>query len=96
MKLILVYCSYRQYQRYLMRDRPSDLTDIVTEQDFKKAQAYNLDKSRFGFIDGLYRQIETILMLHYNVLPYFWSLAGQILYKVSGYGSEYEVKQHIL
>lgn len=73
-----------------MRDRPSDLTDIVTEEDFKKAQAYNLDKSRFGFVDGLYKQIETVLMLHYDALPYFWNLAGQILYKVTGYGSEYE------
>lgn len=75
-----------------MHDRPSDLTDIVTEADFKKAQAYNLDKSRFGFVDGLYKQIETVLMLQYDALPYFWNLAGQILYKVTGYGSEYEVR----
>jgi STE24 endopeptidase len=74
-----------------MRDRPSELADIVTEEDFKKAQVYNLDKSRFGFIEGFYKQIETVLMLHYDALPKIWDFSGELLYKISGYGSEYEV-----
>ncbi|CAO3684341.1 unnamed protein product [Rhizopus stolonifer] len=62
------YLNYRQYCRYLMRNCPSELADIVTEKDFKKAQAYNLDKSRFGFIEGVYKQAETVLML--IMMPY--------------------------
>ncbi|KAG0746123.1 hypothetical protein G6F57_002971 [Rhizopus arrhizus] len=85
------YLNYRQYCRYLMRDRPKELADIVTEVDFKKAQAYNLDKSRFGFIEGAYKQFETLLMLQYDGLPFIWDLSGNILYKISGYGTDYEI-----
>jgi STE24 endopeptidase len=74
-----------------MKERPMELADIVTEQDFKKAQAYNLDKSRFGFFEGIYKQGETILMLHYDVLPKLWQLSGEWLLSFAGYGSEYEV-----
>lgn len=74
-----------------MPKRPSELADIVTEEDFKKAQVYNYDKSRFGFVEGAYKQIETVLMLYYNALPKIWDISGQILYKVSGYDAEYEV-----
>lgn len=91
MSLLNVMSSYRQHNRYLMPERPSELADIVSEEDFKKAQAYNLDKSRFGFIEGIYKQVETIFMLHYDALPKIWNYAGEILYKFTGYGSEYEV-----
>ncbi|KAI7905574.1 peptidase family M48-domain-containing protein [Cokeromyces recurvatus] len=90
------YLNYRQHCRYLMRNRPSELADIVTEADFKKAQAYNLDKSSFGFVEGLYKQVETILMLHYDALPKIWDLSGQILYKLTGYTTDYEILQSLV
>ncbi|KAI8888519.1 hypothetical protein K501DRAFT_210173 [Backusella circina FSU 941] len=90
------YLDYRQHKRYLMKERPKELADIVTEQDFKKAQAYNLDKSRFGFFEGFYKQSETILMLHYDVLPKLWQLSGEWLSSFAGYGSEYEITHSII
>lgn len=86
-----IYFSYRQYTRYLMPKRPSELADIVTEEDFKKAQLYNLDKARFGFIEGIYKQVESVLMLHYDALPKIWDFAGELLFKATGYGTDYEV-----
>lgn len=74
-----------------MLERPTELADIVTKEDFKKAQAYNLDKSRFGFIESLYKQIETVFLLQYDALPYIWDASGNILYTLTGYGTEYEV-----
>lgn len=74
-----------------MPKRPSELADIVTEEDFKKAQLYNYDKSRFAFVENLYKLIETVLILHFDGLPKIWDTAGDILFKVSGYGAEYEV-----
>lgn len=74
-----------------MLERPTELADIVTKEDFRKAQAYNLDKSRFGFIESFYKQIETVLLLHYDALPKIWDISGDILYKITGYGTEYEV-----
>lgn len=74
-----------------MRNRPAEIADIVSEEDFKKAQFYNLDKSRFGFVEGLYKQIETVLMLHYDALYKIWDISGEVLLKLTGYGAEYEV-----
>ncbi|CAO3687232.1 unnamed protein product [Rhizopus microsporus] len=85
------YLNYRQHCRYLMRHRPDELADIVTEEDFKKSQAYNLDKSRFGFIESFYKQVETVLMLHYDALPKMWNFSGDLLYKISGYSTDYEI-----
>ncbi|KAI8969992.1 peptidase family M48-domain-containing protein [Mycotypha africana] len=90
------YLNLRQHRRYLLRDRPTELADIVTAEDFKKAQAYNLDKSRFGFIVGLYKQIETVLIIYYDVLPTLWNISGFAMYKVSGYGPEHEIIQSLV
>ncbi|CEP19164.1 hypothetical protein [Parasitella parasitica] len=90
------YLNYRQHTRYLMPKRPSELADIVSEDDFKKAQAYNYEKSRFAFVEGLYKQVETVLMLYYDALPKIWNASGEILLKVSGYGSEYEILQSLV
>ncbi|CEJ00851.1 hypothetical protein RMCBS344292_14897 [Rhizopus microsporus] len=90
------YLNYRQHCRYLMRHRPDELADIVTEEDFKKSQAYNLDKSRFGFIESFYKQVETVLMLHYDALPKMWNFSGDLLYKISGYSTDYEILHSIV
>lgn len=74
-----------------MPKRPTELADIVTEEDFGKAQLYNLDKARFGFIEGIYKQLESVLMLHYDVLPKIWDYSGELLFKATGYGTNYEV-----
>lgn len=74
-----------------MPKRPSELADIVTEEDFKKAQLYNYDKSRFSFVVNFWKLVETVLMLHYDGLPKIWDVSGDILFKVAGYGTEYEV-----
>ncbi|CAO0790339.1 unnamed protein product [Mucor circinelloides] len=79
-----------------MPKRPSELADIVTEEDFKKAQLYNYDKSRFAFVENLYKLIETMLILHFDGLPKIWDTAGDILFKVSGYGAEYEILQSLV
>ena len=89
--IFLFQTSYRQYQRYLQLERPTELADIVSKADFTKAQAYNLDKSRFGFIESFYKQFETVLLLHYDALPYIWDLSGDLLFNTTGYGSDHEV-----
>jgi STE24 endopeptidase len=87
----MIKYSFRQYKRYLMLERPTELADIVSKEDFAKAQAYNLDKSRFGFFESFYKQFETVLLLHYDALPYIWDVSGNVLFKLFGYDTEYEV-----
>ena len=59
----LNYCfkfSYLQYKVYRDTDDvPEDLEDYIDEETFEKSRSYQLDKSRFGFIAGLYSQIES-------------------------------------
>lgn len=83
--------SYRQHRRYLMRDRPKELADIVSEADFAKSQSYNLDKSRFAFVENTFKQALVVLQLHYDFLPWLWNLSGQKMLQYTGYGEEYEV-----
>jgi len=74
---------------------PPALNGIVTQTDFEKAQAYNLDKSRFGFFSSYISQVEITVVLLANLLPWFWNFAGQLLTKY-GYGPEYEVTHSIV
>ncbi|KAF7731263.1 hypothetical protein EC973_000679 [Apophysomyces ossiformis] len=90
------YLNYRQYRLYLLTDRPENLTDIVSESVFKKSQSYNLDKSRFGFVHNAFKQLETIAVLHYDVLPLLWDFAGQLMFKYAGYGHEHEIVQSLI
>ncbi|KAJ8662417.1 hypothetical protein O0I10_002111 [Lichtheimia ornata] len=90
------YLNYRQHRRYLMRERPQDLADIVNETDFSKSQSYNLEKSRFAFVENAYKQLEILLQLHYDVLPWLWDFSGRLLSQYAGYGSEYEILQSMV
>ncbi|KAI9019524.1 peptidase family M48-domain-containing protein [Phycomyces nitens] len=90
------YLNFRQYRRYLLKERPSDLADIVSQEDFAKAQSYNLEKSQFGFIENAYKQAETIAMLGLDFLPFIWDFSGRLMLSVAGYGPEYEIVQSIV
>ncbi|KAL1930672.1 hypothetical protein VTP01DRAFT_10834 [Rhizomucor pusillus] len=90
------YLNYRQHRRYLMRDRPKELADIVNEADFAKSQSYNLDKSRFAFVENTFKQALVVLQLHYDFLPWLWNLSGQKMLQYTGYGEEYEIAQSIV
>ncbi|KAI9308286.1 peptidase family M48-domain-containing protein [Cunninghamella echinulata] len=90
------YLNYRQYKRYLLPNRPKDLADIVSEEDFKKAQKYNLDKSRFGFLHDFIKHIEALLFLYYNGMAWFWYTSGSLLETYGGYGPEHQILQSLV
>ncbi|KAI8814973.1 peptidase family M48-domain-containing protein [Cladochytrium replicatum] len=72
------YLSIRQHRRFLIQTRPEELKAIVNEDDFLKSQAYGLDKSNFGFVSGAFTQIQTTLILLWDVLPWFWWYSGTL------------------
>ncbi|KAI9290052.1 peptidase family M48-domain-containing protein [Umbelopsis sp. AD052] len=90
------YLSWRQYRKYLEPKRPSNLADIVSEEDFAKAQAYGADKSRFDFIATAYGQVQTVAMIVYDGLPLLWDYSGSLMYKFGGLGPEYEITQSLV
>lgn len=85
--------SWRQYRKYLETKRPNNLADIVSEEDFAKAQLYGVDKSRFDFVATAYNQIQTVAMIVYDWLPLLWDYSGSLMYKFGGLGPEYEVRR---
>ncbi|ORX62358.1 hypothetical protein DM01DRAFT_1077349 [Hesseltinella vesiculosa] len=90
------YLNHRQHRRYLMPNRPKELADIVTEEDFKKAQSYNSDKSRFGFVHDVIKQAESVALLYYNGMAWLWYASGHLLETYTGYGPEYQILQSLV
>lgn len=68
--------SLRQYKVLQQKKPPKALEDEVSQDVFDKSQAYGRAKSKFGFISGLYSQIQNVLFIQYDVLPKLWSLTG--------------------
>jgi STE24 endopeptidase len=83
---------YRHYRNLRSKVQPKALQEYVTEEEFHKAQAYGLDKTRFGFVESLYNEIISTLTLTLNLLPWLWGVSGVVLFKLTGYDSEYEVR----
>ncbi|KAF9429218.1 hypothetical protein BGZ76_001642 [Entomortierella beljakovae] len=92
----LLTISFRHYRNLRSNVRPKALSDHITEEQFLKAQAYGLDKTRFEFVTSVFGQIENTLMLVYNFMPWIWDLSGKFMFDVAGYGSEYEITQSII
>ncbi|KAF8977821.1 hypothetical protein BGZ46_007098 [Entomortierella lignicola] len=84
------YLRFRHYRNLRSNVRPKALTEYVTEEEFLKAQAYGLDKARFGFIQSVFSQIENTLIITLEFMPWLWNVSGDIMFKVAGFGSEYE------
>jgi len=68
--------SLRQYQVLQKTKPPKTLEDEITQDVFDKSQSYGRAKAKFGFISGLYSQIQNLLFIQYDVLPKLWSLTG--------------------
>lgn len=58
---------------------PKVLEAEVSQEVYDKSQEYGRAKARFGFIKGLYGQVQNIAFIHFDVLPKLWSWTGQLL-----------------
>ncbi|KAF9917511.1 hypothetical protein BX616_000770 [Lobosporangium transversale] len=90
------YLRYRHYRNLRSKVVPTALREYVSDEEFRKAQAYGLDKTRFGFVESLFTQIQNTLSIVYDFMPWLWGLSGNIMFKVTGYGKEYEITQSIM
>lgn len=90
------YLSYRQYKVYRdTEDVPDQLEDYIDEETFEKSRRYQVDKTKFGFISGLYSQIESSLILWFFGIPLLWNCAGTVN-KHFGYDETHEIKQSMV
>ncbi|CAF0730097.1 unnamed protein product [Adineta steineri] len=89
------YLSYRQYCNYKRRQNvPPELKDVMTNEQLEKARSYAIDKMYFSQIRSVFNEIETIVLLLIGILPWVWSLSGNILSKYNY--NNYEILQSIV
>uniref|UniRef100_A0A914DEW3 CAAX prenyl protease n=1 Tax=Acrobeloides nanus TaxID=290746 RepID=A0A914DEW3_9BILA len=79
------YMGWRQYRVH--RDnvkRPDHVSEIITEEEYNKARAYKLDKHLYGFVTHTWSHLQTNAVLLLGLLPFFWSISGNISEKIYG------------
>ncbi|KAF9425358.1 hypothetical protein BGZ94_007594 [Podila epigama] len=90
------YLRFRHYRNLCSTERPKALQEHVSDEEFQKAQAYGRDKARFGFVATVVEQVQGVLMLAYDFLPWLWRVSGDAMFAVTGFGSEYEITQSLV
>ncbi|EXJ79374.1 STE24 endopeptidase [Capronia epimyces CBS 606.96] len=70
------FLSLRQYRVLQRKKPPKTLEDEISQDVYDKSQAYGRAKLKFGFLSGLYSQIQNVLFIQYDILPKLWSLTG--------------------
>lgn len=96
--------EYRQYKVYKNTDKvPVELEKQIDQETFKKAKAYAIDKVKFGFIAGLYGEIQSTVVICCFLMPFFWNLSKDIMTseiigasKTNSRTIEWEIFQSIL
>ncbi|KAI0380750.1 peptidase family M48-domain-containing protein [Hypomontagnella monticulosa] len=74
------FLSLRQY-RVLKNTKPPKVLEKEVSQDvYDKSQDYGRAKAKFGFVKGLWGQIQNIAFIHFDVLPKLWSWTGGLLH----------------
>lgn len=77
------FLSYRQYQVLKKSKPPKVLEAEISQETYDKSQEYGRAKAKFGFIKGLYGQIQNIAFIHFDVLPKLWSWTGDLLLSIA-------------
>jgi len=86
-----MYLSHRQRRLYRSTTSvPVELKDTIDDETFQKARAYSIDKSVFGFWNGLYGQSEGTAVLLLGGIPFLWGVSGDLLAHFE-YSSDYEI-----
>jgi len=70
------FLSLRQYRVLKQTRPPKVLQNEVSQEVFDKSQAYGRAKAKFGFVSGLYGQIQNTAFIYYDVLPKLWVMTG--------------------
>ncbi|OTB06141.1 hypothetical protein M426DRAFT_319218 [Hypoxylon sp. CI-4A] len=73
------FLSLRQYRVLKNTKPPKVLQNEVAQDVYDKSQEYGRAKAKFGFVRGLWGQVQNIAFIHYDVLPKLWSWTGGLL-----------------
>lgn len=80
------YLAFRQYQIYHTTEKvPKELENHIDHETFKKSKSYSIDKAKFGFITGLFDQIQSTFKIYFFLMPFFWNLSSEIMVSKFGF-----------
>ncbi|KAL1974290.1 hypothetical protein VTN31DRAFT_4494 [Thermomyces dupontii] len=68
--------SLRQYSVLKRTKPPKVLEGEVSDKVFQDSQAYGRAKAKFGFVSGLYSQVQNLVIIYKDFLPKLWGLTG--------------------
>ncbi|KAK8101744.1 uncharacterized protein PG998_006843 [Apiospora kogelbergensis] len=77
------FLSWRQYQVLKKTKVPKVLEAEVSQEVYDKSQDYGRAKAKFGWVRGLYGQLQNIAFIHFDVLPKLWAWTGKLLLNVA-------------
>lgn len=86
------YISLRQYPKYSLPTPPAQLVPHVDLETFNKSQKYGKAKAKFAFFSGILGFVESIIIVHYDVLAIVWNQAGMVLYRMGWEDTEVSEK----
>jgi STE24 endopeptidase len=75
---------------------PPELNSLLDESTFDKSRVYQLDKSSYGLVHDLFKQVELMVILAVGGIPLLWSLSGWTTASLLGMGPENELSQSMV
>ncbi|KAL2808118.1 CaaX prenyl protease Ste24 [Aspergillus granulosus] len=88
--------SFRQYKVLQRTKPPKVLEQEVSQKVYDQSQAYGRAKAKFGFISGLYGQIQNLAFIYGDVLPKLWGVSGLLLARYFPDRFQGEISQTLL
>ena len=70
------YLSWRQYRVLSRTTVPPQLKNEIDQKTFDKSQAYGRSKAKFGFVSGVWGQLNNYFVIVHDVYPQLWALTG--------------------
>ncbi|KAK4352871.1 hypothetical protein RND71_028389 [Anisodus tanguticus] len=79
MYIFETYLDIRQHAALKLPTLPKPLVGVISQEKFKKSQAYSLDKSYFHFVHEFVTILMDSAILYFRILPWFWKIAEDFL-----------------
>ncbi|KAJ2719931.1 zinc metalloprotease [Coemansia sp. Benny D115] len=86
----------RQRDRLHEVRRPAAISSFISRQAYLEANAYGLDKSSLGLVRNFVSQIQTTVIIIYDLTPWLWYAIGDAMETYAGFGSEYEITRSVV
>ncbi|KAJ2759759.1 zinc metalloprotease, partial [Coemansia nantahalensis] len=88
--------NIRQRDRLHEVRRPLAISSFISRQVYLEANAYGLDKSSLALVRDAVGQVQTTLIIVYDLIPMLWYAVGDLAEAHLGLGAEYEIAHSVL